>query len=288
MWDTLQYWGKWITDVAGGLVIIFALVILVYWLLLSRQKKLRFNNFILWSPAATKDVARMKCRIIRDKEETVNGITKKPELDAAVELPPFHSNDKIWLKMPAVTVRGQIVNPWFWPLIIQEAEFTIKLVAVRTLEDSYAQPPEPCGWDGAVWNPSYFGATFPKTEPDKTSGLARFCLRLSDTFAPIVVQPRSELDYEIILLPREFLRDRAKKLYEYMGGGPAPAVDHWWAVGATWKPGIYKCRLKLKTMGRWGDQTIVFFHKLVDTQIEEAPDGWNKILWTGVGYSRRR
>ncbi len=155
-----------VTDVAGGLLIILAFVVFLYWILLTSQKKFRLWSFRLWSGAATKDEFKYLCQTAKSGKVIGELEYKHPSGD-------FHVAGYTVVEAPAIGVRGQIVNPFLWPLVVDDAEFTILRVA-KWDEKGSLEPvsPSESEWSEASWRVQFLGPSFQDSQSGQPQSYA--------------------------------------------------------------------------------------------------------------------
>lgn len=264
---------KLITDVTAGLLIIFAFVIFLYWVLLSSRRKFRLWSFRLWSGTATMEELKYRCQ--KTKSGKVIG-----ELDYKDPSGNFDVNGYTVVNAPAIGVRGQIVNPFLWPLVADGAEFTIKRVATWDQAGTLVPvSPDQSEWRNAAWRVHFLGPDFQDSQSNKTQSYADTThFSIKDVFRPIVAKPRSEKAYSIVFLCLRFILDRLDARSSDVDAKNQVLQD----VLPPWEPGFYYCSLKL-TMPLWFDQKTDFFIRITESDIVRLEDT-SKKSYVGLSY----
>ena len=105
------------------LLILAGLFVFISWIRIARKNLFKLWEFIFWPPDATRGSLLLKCR-------------KEPSGSCTKQILSFFSTYStkyvnFAVKVPAVTLRGQIINPYPWPLVINDVKFSWSVLQTK-------------------------------------------------------------------------------------------------------------------------------------------------------------
>jgi hypothetical protein len=109
----------WIASVAGAALVLIGLSVFLYWLYANRKIRISLWGFIFWNPASTYKQFCFKGKMYAEKPEF--------EFEFCKENEAYITDTFTVIPTPAITLRGQLINPSIWPDFYDDAELTVKL-----------------------------------------------------------------------------------------------------------------------------------------------------------------
>jgi len=266
-------------SILGIILFGIGLFVLLCWFRVAWTKKAKFWHFVFWSPDATKHVFLRKCRPDPDPGPEECSVVYH-YLDSSRGHGTKDWNSKNWkflLKIPAVTLRGQLVNPYPWPLIIKGAEFSWKRFADKNGKYIPLSQRPASKWDDAKWIPKFIGSSIlPEEESDQvaTVGL-RF--KVLEEFRPITIDPRSKKTYELVFAPdkcaddkqRMWCSKKTKRICQRISPKPKWPRNVRKPNWPSLKAGYYKCSFTLNRDRLFGgDEKLDFICRIKPFHVE--------------------
>jgi len=296
-----------IVNILGIGVIAAGVFVFFYWWRIALADKFQLWHFIFWSPMMTRREVIRRCT---KKESSGCRDDDQCEAQYVHQDPSGRYSQEGWnvhINVPAVTLRGQIVNPYPWPLMVKGALFSCVRFADENcslipFDQRPADETDQYRWNDAGWRLKFLGRSIlpEDTAQAATAGLE---FKVHEEFRPIIVDPRSHEEIELVFMPNHLLycpslgkpqidNKKDKRAVQGSKAGTSPEMeipvglprqpkqeadvtdkscDHVLNVPIGWpkiEPGVYKCSLTLSRNRLLGsDEKLNFFCDIYETDV---------------------